>query len=312
MSEAAGSGEKDFRTNISSVQHQLKEIQKILVAQVDDEAAPSGRERMEEITDDYSSDNPYSRLVALQTLGVVENYAVVQGLSVGVVGCGGVGVIVADILVRYGLGMISLYDREKVEHSHLSNLFFAPEHHAWSKTQVCRTALANANPDVRFRSFNYDISTRYDDFITSLRRGNLDESGPLDLVICCVDNKQARLAVNEACHELGIPWICVQMDTTCLSGQVRYIAPGRTACVQCVGEKSEKAPSVHANLPSTHAVLAGLAGTMAMQLLLKFGDPHSVSIDLLGMGTTTLDSTPTPKCENELCRNRQQGIANFQ
>jgi tRNA A37 threonylcarbamoyladenosine dehydratase len=40
-------------------------------------------------------------------------------VSVAVVGCGGVGVQVCEMLTRFGVGMLSVYDREKVTPAHM-------------------------------------------------------------------------------------------------------------------------------------------------------------------------------------------------
>ncbi len=146
-------------------------------------------------------------------------------------------------------------------------MFFTPEHTGWSKTQVARTFLAGINPDVRFRAFNYDITTRFEDFVSALRRGNADESGPVNLVVCCVDNRTARLIVNEACHEINLPWICASVDsTTSLSGQIRYIKPGQNACMQCTETvETQRDDDVHANLPSSNSVIAGFTATTCLK-----------------------------------------------
>ena len=60
------------------------------------------------------STNPYSRLMALQTLGVVADYGQIQSKSVLVIGVGGVGSVVAEMLTRCGMGRIILYDYDQV------------------------------------------------------------------------------------------------------------------------------------------------------------------------------------------------------
>ena len=48
-----------------------------------------------------------SRLMALQRMGVVENFERVRGVTVAVVGLGGVGSVVAEMLTRCGVGKVS-------------------------------------------------------------------------------------------------------------------------------------------------------------------------------------------------------------
>ena len=44
--------------------------------------------------------NPYSRLMALKRMGIVDNYEAIRGKSVAVVGVGGVGSVTAEMLTR--------------------------------------------------------------------------------------------------------------------------------------------------------------------------------------------------------------------
>ena len=53
---------------------------------------------------------PYSRLMALKTMGVVKNYERVRDFSVAVIGIGGVGVGVVEMLTRCGIGKVIFHD----------------------------------------------------------------------------------------------------------------------------------------------------------------------------------------------------------
>jgi ubiquitin-like modifier-activating enzyme 5 len=52
--------------------------------------------------------NMYSRLMALQRMGIVKNFERVRDVSVAVVGIGGVGSVVSEMLTRCGVGKVSL------------------------------------------------------------------------------------------------------------------------------------------------------------------------------------------------------------
>ena len=56
-----------------------------------------------QIPTDNLNTNPYSRLIALQKMGVLDNYEKIRDYSVIIVGVGGVGSVTAEMLVRYGL-----------------------------------------------------------------------------------------------------------------------------------------------------------------------------------------------------------------
>lgn len=58
--------------------------------------------------------NPYSRLMALQRMGIVHNYQRIREKTIAIVGIGGVGSVAAEMLTRCGIGRLLLYDYDKV------------------------------------------------------------------------------------------------------------------------------------------------------------------------------------------------------
>jgi ubiquitin-like modifier-activating enzyme 5 len=52
--------------------------------------------------------------MALKRMGVVENYELIRNFTVIIVGLGGVGSVVAEMLTRCGIGKLILYDYDKV------------------------------------------------------------------------------------------------------------------------------------------------------------------------------------------------------
>ena len=53
---------------------------------------------------------------------------------------------------------------------------------------------------------------------------------PVDLVLSCVDNFEARMAINEACNERGQVWMESGVSENAVSGHIQLIKPGQTAC----------------------------------------------------------------------------------
>ena len=53
--------------------------------------------------------NPYSRLMALQRMGIVKDYEQIRNKTVAVVGMGGVGSVAAEMLARCGIGRLLMY-----------------------------------------------------------------------------------------------------------------------------------------------------------------------------------------------------------
>ena len=73
------------------------------------------RQKIGTLSDKVVDTNPYSRLMALKTMGVVKNYERVRDFSVAIVGIGGVGVGVCEMLTRCGVGKIIIYDYDTIE-----------------------------------------------------------------------------------------------------------------------------------------------------------------------------------------------------
>ena len=67
-------------------------------------------------------------------------------------------------------------------------------------------------------------------------KGHLSEGKPVDVVLSCVDNFEARMAINQACNELGQVWMESGVSENAVSGHIQLIRPGETACfaVSCV------------------------------------------------------------------------------
>ena len=54
--------------------------------------------------------------------------------------------------------------------------------------------------------------------------------GRVDVVLSCVDNYEARMAVNRACNELGQTWFESGVSENAVSGHIQFLIPGETAC----------------------------------------------------------------------------------
>ena len=53
----------------------------------------------------------------------------------------------------------------------------------------------------------------------------------MDVVIGCLDNREARLAINRFCYWMGKPWVDGAIQE--LLGLMRVFVPGEGACYEC-------------------------------------------------------------------------------
>ncbi|CAN1318295.1 Ubiquitin-like modifier-activating enzyme 5 [Linum perenne] len=76
-------------------------------------SGPVRRSKVKDMSAEVVDSNPYSRLMALQRMGIVNNYERIRKFSVAIVGIGGVGSVAAEMLTRCGIGRLLLYDYDK-------------------------------------------------------------------------------------------------------------------------------------------------------------------------------------------------------
>ncbi|XWS51414.1 hypothetical protein CRYUN_Cryun12cG0174200 [Craigia yunnanensis] len=283
---------------------------------------PVRRSKVKDMSAEVVDSNPYSRLMALQRMGIVENYERIRGFSVAIVGIGGVGSVAAEMLTRCGIGRLLLYDYDKVELANMNRLFFRPEQVGMTKPDAAVQTLSDINPDVVLESYTLNITTvqGFETFMSSLKnkmfRPSKDGSG-VDLVLSCVDNYEARMVVNQACNELNQTWMESGVSEDAVSGHIQLLIPGETACFACapplvvasgVDERTLKREGVcAASLPTTMGVVAGLLVQNTLKFLLKFGhvSPY-LGYSSLKDFFPTMAMKPNPQCSNAACLERQK------
>ena len=245
--------------------------------------AGAGREKIEEMSSEVVDDNPYSRLMALKRMGIVDNYQRIRDHSVMIVGVGGVGSVAAEMLTRCGIGKLLLFDLDTVELANMNRLFFRPDQAGMPKTEAARDTLADINPDVEIAAHNYNITSteNFEHFLDCIRTGGVGGAGPVSLVLSCVDNYAARTTINQACNELDQVWMESGVSEDAVSGHIQTLLPGRTACFEClpplivasgIDESTLKREGVcAASLPTTMGMVAGMLVQNVLKFLLEFG-----------------------------------------
>eukprot|EP00029_Vermamoeba_vermiformis_P003786 TRINITY_DN1431_c0_g1_i1.p1 TRINITY_DN1431_c0_g1~~TRINITY_DN1431_c0_g1_i1.p1 ORF type:complete len:284 (+),score=75.74 TRINITY_DN1431_c0_g1_i1:66-854(+) len=250
------------------IENYKKRIQE-LESEVDALKKGNIRKKIDSMSEEVVDSNPYSRLMALKRMGIVKNYEKIRTFSVAIIGLGGVGSVAAEMLTRCGVGKLLLFDYDKVELANMNRLFYTPNQVGLTKTEAAQQSLSQINPDVKFEIYNYNITKveHFAHFCQRLQHGSLTE-GPVDLVLGCVDNFEARMAINQACVELNQPWMESGVSEDAMSGHIQLIEPGITACFQCapplivasgIDERTLKREGVcAASLPTTMSMVAAM------------------------------------------------------
>ena len=263
-------------------------------------------EAPKKMSDEAVSTNPYSRLMALQKMGVVENYEQIRNFSAIIVGVGGVGSVTAEMLVRCGIGKLILYDYDKIESANMNRLFYTPEQIGMDKVAAAKQTLEKINPDViiEVHSCNITTSENYDKFLETIEKGGINGER-ISIILSCVDNYGARMTINKACNKLNQIWMESGVSENAMSGHIQFIIPGETACFSCApplvvaeegNEKKIKREGVcTASLPTTMGIIAGFLAQNFLKWALNFGEVSYL------LNYNALSNFFTPSCSDENC-----------
>ncbi|XP_051969991.1 ubiquitin-like modifier-activating enzyme 5 isoform X2 [Xyrauchen texanus] len=216
------------------------------------------------------------------------------------------------------VALLLLFDYDKVELANMNRLFFQPHQAGLSKVEAAEHTLRNINPDVAFETHNYNITTmdNFTHFMDRISHGGLEEEKPVDLVLSCVDNFEARMAINTACNELGQIWMESGVSENAVSGHIQFIIPGETACFACapplvvaanIDEKTLKKEGVcAASLPTTMGVVAGLLVQNVLKYLLGFGTvSYYLGYNAMQDFFPSMTMKANPQCDDRHCRRQQ-------
>lgn len=188
--------------------------------------------------------------------------------SVAVVGCGGVGTLVAELLARAGVGRLVLIDHDVVALDNLNRgTILSEEDVGRPKAVVCAERIRRINSQV-------DVEARRE----RLGEENVDRLlGDVDLIIGATDNIASRMLINKYAVEHRKPWIYVAAED--MRGMTMAVIPGKTACLRCVipkpPDREERGTPILgpvAALASAHAAL------LAIKLLVGREVPSAVYI----------------------------------
>jgi molybdopterin/thiamine biosynthesis adenylyltransferase len=195
----------------------------------------------------------------------------VKNAKVLVVGAGALGNEVLKNLALMGVGHLFIVDFDNIEMANLSRavLFRESDDHR-SKAEVAAARVKALNPEVRVQYVNGDVTT-------GLGLGIIHR---MDVVIGCLDNREARLALNRFCYWMNKPWVDGAIQE--LVGLVRVFVPGQGACYECtLNEQALRDLSLRYSCPllarqnillgkvPTTPTIASIIGAMQSQEALK-------------------------------------------
>ena len=204
----------------------------------------------------------YSRQMRFSGLGEAGQRRLLDS-HVTLCGSGALGTVLANALVRAGIGHLRLVDRDFIELNNLQRQVLFDEHDVSEnlpKAEAAARKLSAINSSVHVEPVVTDID----------RTNILDLVRDADLILDGTDNFEIRYLINDVAIKLGKPWIyggCIGSH-----GQTMTILPGETPCLRCVFEAAP-APGEAATCESAGVlspivnVIASLQAAEAFKIL---------------------------------------------
>jgi hypothetical protein len=158
--------------------------------------------------------------------------AILKDLRVGIIGCGGIGMLLVEYLSRLGVGHLVVIDPDRVDPTNLPRLpgarrrdtgWFADQRwparlrawgkrHARPKVDVARRLARDADPDVHVEAIFGDV----------LESANAARFTDVDYLFLAADTMQARLLFNSIVHQFLVPGVQLgsKVSLSATTGQV--------------------------------------------------------------------------------------------
>src|SRR5438876_624899 len=168
----------------------------------------------------------YSRQVRFPGMGEAGQRKL-MGSRVTLCGCGALGTVLANHLVRAGVGHVRIVDRDFIETHNLQRQILFDENDVAESLPKAEAAAR------KLRMVNSSVTV--EPVVTDIDRTNIEElCREADLILDGTDNFEVRYLINDVAVKLGKPW--VYGGSIGSHGQMMTILPGETPCLRCVFE----------------------------------------------------------------------------
>lgn len=145
-----------------------------------------------------------------------------KNAAIMVVGAGALGNELIKNLALLGIGRILIFDMDSIENTNLTrSVLYRTKDVGCYKAEVAAERAMEINPDVKAKAF---VSNIIDDVGLGVFRR-------MNVVLGGLDNREARLSINQSCYKVDKPWIDGAIEA--LNGFARVFVPGKGACYEC-------------------------------------------------------------------------------
>ena len=164
----------------------------------------------------------FSRQILLKEVGS-KGMKTLLNSKVTIVGAGGLGCPISQMLASLGVGNIKLIDKDCVE---LSNLPRQPLHFTEDVGRLKVESLGN-----KMKAINPEISLELiPEYLTQTNAERLLSGS--DFVLDASDNIATKFLINDVCVHLNIPFSIAGVVQW--YGQLITVIPGKTTCYRCI------------------------------------------------------------------------------
>lgn len=148
--------------------------------------------------------------------------AKLSNANIMVVGAGAIGNELVKNMSLLGIGHILIVDMDSIENTNLTrSVLYRKSDIGRSKAEVAAERAKEINEDVHIKAL---VANIIDDIGLGVFRR-------MDVILGGLDNREARLAINQACYKVNRPWIDGAIEV--LNGFARVFVPGQGACYEC-------------------------------------------------------------------------------
>ena len=242
----------------------------------------------------------YHRQILLPQIGP-DGQRRLSNATVLLIGCGALGTVIADQLVRAGLGRLRICDRDVVEATNLQRQVLFDESDA---AESAPKAVAAAE-----RLWRINSAARIEPHVVDVHSGNIEEliasrdgAGRADVILDGSDNAEVRYLINDASVKHTVPWVYGGCVGT--SGRVMAIVPNVSPCLRCLFPDPPAAGELETCdtagvLAPAAAMVASLQVVAALKLVL--GDAPEQQLISMDVWTGRTHSTSTAGARREDC-----------
>lgn len=199
-----------------------------------------------------------------------------NNLNILIVGCGGVGSVIGELLARGGFKNINIIDMDVVDKTNLQRQLFVQEDIGKFKADCLKEKLYSINPNINVE--NYCENFNKSNYKNITKNTNL--------IIDATDNVETRKLINKISKEKNIPWV--------------YNGALKAECMSCLFTKYELFDKVFRNfktqdgcevgvLASTTFTGGSLCYNLILQYLIEEKSNILVKIELLNYNINKID-----------------------